>query len=55
MRKSEHAIVIVRDLLSEYPLVDDFMELLKVFDSESYNEFMYERNISGDDWLIRLY
>lgn len=44
-----------RDSLNEYSLVDDFMELLEVFDSESYNEFMYERNESGDDWLVRLY
>lgn len=44
-----------RDSLNEYSLVDDFMELLEVFDSESYNEFMYERNESGDDWLVKLY
>lgn len=44
-----------RESLSDYKLVDDFMELLKVFDSDRYNEFMYERNKCGDDWLIRLY
>ena len=44
-----------RDSLNDYTLVNDFMDLLKVFDSDSYNEFMYERNKSGDDWLIRLY
>lgn len=44
-----------RDSLNDYTLVNDFMDLLKVFDSDCYNEFMYERNKSGDDWLIRLY
>lgn len=44
-----------RNSLNDYTLVDDFMELLKVFDLDYYNEFMYERNKSDDDWLIRLY
>lgn len=44
-----------RDSLNECRLVDDFIDLLKVFDSESYSEFMYERSKSGDDWLVRLY
>ena len=44
-----------RDSLNDYMLVNDFMDLLKVFDSDCYSEFMYERNKSGDDWLIRLY
>lgn len=44
-----------RNSLNNCKLVDDFMELLKVFDSDSYSEFMYERSKSGDDWLIRLY
>lgn len=44
-----------RDSLNDYPLVEDFMDLLKVFDSDDYTEFMYERKKSGDDWLIRLY
>lgn len=44
-----------RDSLNNYNLVDDFMDLLKVFDSDSYNEFMYERSKSGEDWLIKLY
>lgn len=30
-------------------------KIVKVFDSGCYNEFMYERNKSGEDWLIRLY
>jgi 8-oxo-dGTP diphosphatase len=33
-----------RDPLKECALVNDFMDLLKVFDSDCYNEFMYERN-----------
>lgn len=44
-----------RELLNDDALVDDFMELLKVFDSECLNEFMYERNKSGDDWIVKLY
>ena len=44
-----------RNSLNNCKLVDDFMDLLKVFDSDSYSEFMYERNKSGDDWLIKLY
>lgn len=45
-----------RNSLNDYALVNDFMELLKVFDSDCYSEFMYERNKSNDDdWLIRLY
>ena len=44
-----------RESLNDYKLVNDFMDLLKVFDSDSYNEFMYERNKSGNDWLVRLY
>ena len=48
-------IWIDRDSLNDYTLVNDFMDLLKVFDSDYFSEFMYERNKSGDDWLIRLY
>ena len=44
-----------RDSLNECSTVSDFMELLKVFDSDSYTEFMYERNKSGEDWIIKLY
>ncbi|WP_459480229.1 NUDIX domain-containing protein [Clostridium saccharoperbutylacetonicum] len=44
-----------RNSLNNCKLVDDFMDLIKVFDSDNYNEFMYERNKSGEDWLIRLY
>ncbi|MFT8348702.1 8-oxo-dGTP diphosphatase [Clostridium saccharoperbutylacetonicum] len=44
-----------RNSLNNCKLVDDFIDLIKVFDSDNYNEFMYERNKSGDDWLIRLY
>ena len=44
-----------RDSLKDYILVEDFMKLLKVFDSDGYSEFMYERNRSGEDWLVKLY
>ena len=35
--------------------LNDYKDLLKVFDSDCYNEFMYERNRSSEDWSIRLY
>ncbi|MGH4123747.1 MAG: 8-oxo-dGTP diphosphatase [Clostridium sp.] len=44
-----------RDSINDYTLVNDFMDLLNVFDSDCYSEFMYERNKTGDDWIIRLY
>jgi 8-oxo-dGTP diphosphatase len=44
-----------RSALKDCTLVNDFMDLLQVFDSDCYNEFMYERNKSGEDWLVRLY
>ena len=44
-----------RDSLNDYKLVNDSMDLLKVFDSDCYSEFMYERSKSGDDWIVRLY
>jgi len=44
-----------RESLNDYKLVNDFMDLLKVFDSDCYSEFMYERDKSSDDWLIGLY
>ena len=44
-----------RSRLMEYPLVDDFMELLEVFDSSDLNEFMYEHCPGTDDWPVKLY
>ena len=44
-----------RRRLMEYPLVDDFMELLEVFDSPDLNEFMYEHCPGTDDWPVKLY
>ena len=41
--------------LHKMGLVDDFIELLKVFDSESLCEFYYERNNAEKDWKIRLF
>lgn len=45
---------ISREQLSQYALVNDFMELLKVFDSDNLTEFQYERN-TEDEWLVKLY
>jgi 8-oxo-dGTP diphosphatase len=44
-----------RDNLDDYVLVNNFMDLLKVFDMDCYNEFMYERKDRENDWIIRLY
>ena len=44
-----------RSKLREYPLVEDFEELLDVFDSPELTEFMYERGGGDDDWKIRIY
>lgn len=44
-----------RACLKECNLVDDFMDLLQVFDSDSYNEFMYEQSTTNEDWLVHLY
>lgn len=35
-------------------LVDDFMELLSVFDTNNYLEFYYERN-EKNDWKVKIY
>ena len=46
-----------RESLQSYPIVDDFMELLKVFDNEDINEMMYERRKGESDWtwVMKLY
>ncbi len=44
-----------RGSLQNYPLVDDFMELLQVMDSEDLNEFVYERSPENGDWKVKLY
>lgn len=44
-----------RTSLKDCVLVNDFTELLKVFDSDCYNEFMYEREKAGNDWTVRIY
>ena len=43
-----------RSSLSNYELVDDFKDLLRVIDSEDINEFMYERSHGDRDWIMRL-
>lgn len=40
------------DNLSEVNLVDDFYELLKVFNNPDINEFQY--TIEGDEWIVHL-
>jgi len=48
---------IERESLQSYPIVDDFIELLKVFDNENVNEMMYERRKRENDWIwvMKLY
>jgi 8-oxo-dGTP diphosphatase len=48
---------IERESLQSYPIVDDFMDLLKVFDNEGINEIMYERHKDENDWvwIMKLY
>ena len=41
-----------REELLEYNLVDDFFELLKVFDNNNLSEFQYI--IDGDQWSVEL-
>ncbi len=48
---------IEREELLNYPIVDNFMDLLKVFDDEDTNEMMYERHKNDNDWewIMKLY
>lgn len=41
-----------RDNLLNYNLVDDFFELLKVFDNNNLSEFQYV--VDGDQWTVEL-
>lgn len=36
-------------------LVDDFFDLLQVFDEEDLTEFFYERSHDSSDWTMKLY
>lgn len=42
-----------RKELTSYHLVDDFEELLSVFDNDTINEFYYEQN--QGDWNVKLF
>ena len=54
LRSSDEGEVfwVPRDRLTDYPLVPDFPELVRVFEEEGLNEFLYTR--AGDDWNVRL-
>lgn len=41
-----------RSRLQEYPLVDDFAELMQVMESENLNEFLYI--VDEDEWSVRI-
>ena len=41
-----------REALLQSPMVTDFLEMLKVFDREDLNEFIYHRN--GENWDFQL-
>lgn len=42
-----------RERLPEYHLVEDFMDMLKVFESDTLNEFQYYQEDNGE-WGLRL-
>ncbi len=42
---------IERKSLQNYPIVDDFMDLLSVFDEDNINEMMYVRHKNENDWV----
>lgn len=42
-----------RERLPEYPLVEDFMDMLNVFESDTLNEFQYYQEDNGE-WGLRL-
>ncbi len=46
-------ICLSRERLSEYRLVEDFMDMLKVFESDTLNEFQYYQEDNGE-WGLRL-
>ena len=54
LRSSDEGEVfwIPREKLPEYPLVSDFLDLVRVFEEEGLNEFFYTRE--SDSWGIRL-
>lgn len=41
-----------KDKLQEYPLVEDFMDMVKVMDSPELNEFYYYKD--GESWGLQL-
>ena len=58
LRSSEEGemVWVERDALDAYPLVEDFRELLSVFDRDDLTEFQYERAPGTPaDWRVRLY
>ena len=51
-----YMVWVARDALDAYPLVEDFRELLSVFDRDDLTEFQYERAPgTSADWRVRLY
>ena len=53
--KEGQMLWVKRGELDKNHLVDDFYELLKVFDSEEYSEFIYDRTNPLEDWMVKLY
>lgn len=43
---------LTREALLQSPMVTDFLDMLKVFDSDDLNEFIYRRN--NTDWKLEL-
>jgi len=44
-----------RDRLSHYALVNNFAELLSVFDNDDINEMTYEHGADENDWKVKLH
>lgn len=54
LRSSEEGNVfwIRRDEIDNYPVVDDFEELLRVFEQDDFNEFIYTHD--GSNWQVHI-
>ena len=54
LRSSDEGKVfwVPRDKLTEYPLVEDFMDMVKVFESDDLSEFYYYTE--NGDWKLKL-
>ena len=54
LRSSDEGEVfwVPREKLTDYPLAPDFMDMVRVFETDTLSEFFYTRD--GENWNIRL-